>query len=271
MNIKKTILSLCFLSGCLYAFPWGQKGHDVTAYIAENHLTPATLEAVTELLDGKSIVYWANWMDNASHTPEYEYTKTWHYKNIDDGMEYSEAPLHPDGDIVRAIHQATETLHNPDASREDKQLALKFLVHLMGDIHQPMHMGHASDLGGNRWTVKYFGRDSNLHSVWDSSVPESAHKWTYTEWNNQINRTTPQLEEEILEEGNPEKWGEETFEVCKSVYTLTPQGTDISYDYVGQWTPTVETQLLKGGLRLADVLNSIFDADYQAKNNFVKK
>lgn len=270
MKLSKTILSVCLAFGSLSAFAWGQKGHDVTVYIAENHLTPEAYAQITELLDGKSMVYWANWLDNASHTPEYAYSKTWHYKNIDDGIGYEEAPLHPDGDIVRAIYQQVDILKNPGASKEEKQLALKILIHVMGDLHQPMHMGHASDLGGNRWTVNYFGRDSNLHSVWDSSVPESAHKWTYTEWNNQINRATPDEAAVILADGTPEKWGKETFAICKEVYSKTPQGTKISYDYVSEWTPVVEQQFLKGGLRLADLLNSLFDQDYKPSNLIVK-
>ncbi|MCH5234331.1 MAG: S1/P1 nuclease [Muribaculaceae bacterium] len=271
MKLTKTLLTFGLALGSLSAFGWGQKGHDVTAYIAENNLTPTTLAKITELLDGKSIVYWANWLDNASHTPEYAYSKTWHYKNIDSGMEYEEAPLHPDGDIIRAIYAQIGILQNDESTKEEQQLAMKILVHLMGDVHQPMHMGHASDLGGNRWTVNYFGRDSNLHSVWDSSVPESAHKWTYTEWNNQINRATPEEKAEILANGTPELWGEETFDICKSVYALTPEGTKISYDYVSQWTPVVENQFLKGGLRLADLLNSIYDPDYNGQNKVVNK
>ena len=271
MKIKNILLisgiTLCGLS----AFGWGQKGHDVTVFIAENNLTPKALEEITDLLDGKSMVYWANWLDNASHTPEYAYSKTWHYKNIDDGIEYEEAPLHPDGDVIRAIYSQVDILQDSTANREDKQLAMKILVHLMGDLHQPMHMGHATDLGGNRWIVNYFGRDSNLHSIWDSSVPESAHKWTYTEWDSQINRATPQQKAEILADGNPEKWGKETFEIAKSVYALTPEGTKISYDYVADWTPTIENQFLKGGLRLADILNDIFDPEYQGLNQFVNK
>ena len=269
MKFSKFILTLGIATSTLNMFGWGQKGHDVTVFIAENHLTPDSYEKITELLDGKSMVYWANWLDNASHTPEYAYSKTWHYKNIDDGIKYEEAPLHPDGDIIRAIYDQVEILQNPVTSKEDKQLALKILVHVMGDLHQPMHMGHASDLGGNRWTVNYFGRDSNLHSVWDSSVPESAHKWTYTEWNNQINRPSAEEIVTILENGTPEKWGKETFEICKEVYAKTPQGTKISYDYVSEWTPVVENQFLKGGIRLADVLNSIFDADYTPQNKFI--
>ena len=270
MITTKTFIAVCFALGSLQAFAWGQKGHDVTAFIAENNLTPTSKEKITELLDGKSIVYWANWLDNASHTPEYVYSKTWHYKNIDDGVKYDEAPLHPDGDVVRAINDQVVILQNPDASKADQQLAIKILVHLLGDIHQPMHMGHASDLGGNQWTVNYFGRDSNLHSIWDSSLPESAHKWTYTEWNDQINRANPEEVAVIIANGTPEKWGEETYEICKEVYAKTPEGTKISYDYVADWTPVVEQQLLKGGLRLADILNSIYDPRYKGENLIVK-
>lgn len=271
MRNKIILSSIIIGASAFQGFGWGQKGHDTTAFIAENHLTPAAYAEVTNLLDGKSIVYWANWLDNASHTPEYAYSKTWHYKNIDAGVKYEEAPLLETGDVVRAIYDQVAILQNPKASREDKQLALKIIIHVMGDIHQPMHMGHASDLGGNRWTVNYFGRDNNLHSVWDSSIPESAHKWTFTEWQNQIDRLTPVQIEAILADGTPEKWGKETFEICGEIYDTTPEGTKISYDYVAKWTPVVEEQFLKGGLRLADVLNSIYDPEYQGKNLIVKK
>ena len=270
MKFFKSFLTIGLAISSLSAFAWGQKGHDVTVYIAEKNLTPTTLQKITELLDGKSMVYWANWLDNASHTPEYEYSKTWHYKNIDKGVDYFDAPLHEKGDIIRAIYEQVSVLQDTEASKADQQLALKILEHLMGDLHQPMHMGHASDLGGNRWTVNYFGRDTNLHSVWDSSVPESAHKWTYSEWCDQINRATPEEVAVIIAEGTPDKWGQETFEICKEVYDQTPQGTKISYDYVSNWTPVVEQQFLKGGLRLADVLNSIFDPDYKGANLFIE-
>lgn len=271
MNTRQILSSGIICLSVFSAFGWGQKGHDTTAFIAENHLTPLTKATVESLLDGKSIVYYSNWLDNASHTPEYAYSKTWHYKNIDDGLTYDGAPLEEKGDVVRAIYDQVEILQNPEASREEKQLALKIVVHLLGDIHQPMHMGHKSDLGGNRWMIKYFGKDNNLHSIWDSSLPESAHKWSYTEWQQQIDRATESQEEEILKDGDPSKWGEETYNICKQVYTLTPEGTKISYDYVADWTPVIEQQFLKGGLRLADLLNSIFDPSYSPKNTIVKK
>ena len=178
--MKKSILtSLLLTIACLNAWAWGQKGHDVTAYIAEQHLTPTAKAAVESILDGRSIIYWANWLDNASHQRPLAYTKTWHYKNIDEGVRYEEAPANPAGDAVTAIKSRIEILNNPESSLEERQLALKILIHVVGDIHMPLHMGHATDLGGNRIKVKFFNRENNLHSVWDSSLPESAHKWRH--------------------------------------------------------------------------------------------
>lgn len=252
------------------AFGWGQKGHDTVCFIAENHLTPTTKAAVEEILDGKSIVYYANWLDNASHTPEYAYSKTWHYKNIDEGVDFDKAPLNEAGDIVLAIPEQVKVLQNDSASKEEKALALKILTHLMGDIHQPMHMGHLSDLGGNRWFVKFFRENSNLHTVWDSKLPEAAHKWSYTEWQQQIDRATPEVQLEIIKDGSPEKWGKECFAIATDVYNSTPRESTIEYNYIAEWTPVIETQFLRGGLRLADILNSIFDPLYDGANNFVK-
>ena len=197
--MKKSILtSLLLTIACLNAWAWGQKGHDVTAYIAEQHLTPTAKAAVESILDGRSIIYWANWLDNASHQRPLAYTKTWHYKNIDEGVRYEEAPANPAGDAVTAIKSRIEILNNPESSLEERQLALKILIHVVGDIHMPLHMGHATDLGGNRIKVKFFNRENNLHSVWDSSLPESAHKWSYTEWQQQIDRANPALQTEII-------------------------------------------------------------------------
>lgn len=259
MNYSKHILAVwaCAATAAA-AFGWGQKGHDTTAYIAEQHLTPRTLAAIDSLLDGRSIVYWSNWLDNASHTPYYAYSKTWHYKNVDAGVVYDSVPDFPQGDVVTAINAQVELLSNPNIKKDDKALALKILVHLLGDIHQPMHLGHASDLGGNQWPVEYFDRKTNLHSVWDSSLPEYGHKWSYTEWQQQIDRLKPE-EEAVIVVGTPDDWARETQAICTQIYDTTPKKSKISYYYIAKWTPIVEQQFLRGGLRLANVLNGIFD------------
>lgn len=101
--MKKYFLSIVFAAVTFAAGAWSQKGHDVTAYIAEQHLTPAARAAVDSIFDGRSMVYWANWLDNASHQMDHAYTKTWHYKNIDADETYESAQANPAGDAVTAL------------------------------------------------------------------------------------------------------------------------------------------------------------------------
>lgn len=260
-NLSKLLKLACLGAGLLAAtvngYSWGQKGHDVTCAIAQKHLTKKAKKQISEILDGKSIVYWANWMDNASHTPEFRHTSTWHYKNIDADETFENAVLNEHGDVIRAIEEQIAALKSGKLDKEGKALALKFLVHLTGDMHCPMHMGHRSDRGGNRWQIQYFGSGKNLHSIWDSSLIESAHKWTYTEWVEQID-TYGKAENKAIAEGSVSDWGRQTYEISKEIYDETPVGSKLSYDYVSRWTPTIEQQLLRGGLRLAAILNDIF-------------
>lgn len=260
--ILTTIAALLFATNCM---AWGQKGHDTTCAIAQQHLTDAAKTRIAEILDGKSILYWSNWLDNAVHTPEYEYAKTWHYKNIDADQAYADVEPFETGDVVTALTELQlrlttfEALPAEEAAdqKQEEALALKMFVHLMGDLHQPMHMGHATDLGGNRIMVKYFGRDANLHAIWDTDLVESAHAWSHTEWVEEIDRLSEE-ESMSIAAGNFDTWGEETFNLCREVYNDTPEGNRVSYDYVAKWTPVIERQFVRGGHRLAHVLNSIF-------------
>lgn len=254
-KIYNKILVALGMMSALTAYPWGQKGHDTVAYIAECHLSPEAKAAAEELLDGRSIVYYANWLDNASHTPEYSFSKTWHYKNIDVDETFETAKINEKGDIVTALEKQISVLRDTTLSKEERSLALKMTVHLLGDIHQPMHLGHASDLGGNRWEVRYFKNPTNLHSVWDSKIVESAHKWSYSEWQQQIDRADTAQTAEILSLSTPQEWAKETYMISKEVYEKTPQDFNIEYNYIAEWTPLIEQQFLKGGLRLAEVLN----------------
>ena len=271
MLINKKLIFVNLITACaLNVFGWGQKGHDIVAYVAQKHLTPAAEAKVDSLLNGYSLVYWANWMDNASHSPEYSYTKTWHYKNIDETQSFEEAPDIPEGNIVNALNEQIEILADSGVSAQDKALALKMVTHFMGDIHQPMHLGRASDRGGNSHKVRFFNKPTNLHSVWDTDILEAGHAWTHTEWQTEIDRLSPETQTEFLMNGNPASWGKETYALCKDIYESTPIDTNIEYDYIAKWTPVIENQLLKGGLRLADVLNSVFDPSYVSQNLLIE-
>ena len=151
----------------------------MTAYIAECNLTP---EAAQEIEPGigrsfaRSITP-IGWIPPATHR-EYAYTRTWHYANIDEGYTYDTMPKEPAGDVVAAVNDLVAELKSKELSAEKEAEALKMLIHLVGDMHCPMHSGHRSDRGGNTIPVTFFGKPANLHSIWDTSLPEAAHKWS---------------------------------------------------------------------------------------------
>ena len=131
------------------------------------------------------------------------------------------------------------------------------LIHLVGDMHCPMHLGRLSDLGGNRRPVRFFNRETSLHSAWDTNLPEAVHNWSYTEWQEQIDRLTDDEAAEITA-GEPADWVKETHAICEEVYASSPEGTKIEYDYIFKYTPVIEKQFLRGGRRLARLLNEIY-------------
>lgn len=255
----KRLLTLILACGITFsASAWGPKGHDIVAYVAEQNLSKKTLKKVTEILDGKSMVYVANWLDNASHTKEYAYTKTWHYVNVDpEEGTYANSKLESKGDVVVAINGIVERLKSGQLTEEAERVELMMLIHLVGDMHCPMHAGHKSDKGGNGTQIKFFGKQQKLHSVWDSAILESAHKWSYIEWQQQIDRLTPKQEHAIVY-GTPNDWIEENVQLAEDVYENSPTGVNHSYDYVAKYAPIIELQLLKGGLRLAAILEEIY-------------
>lgn len=255
--MKKLLLLACCLLATRSALAWGQKGHDVTAYIAECRLTPKAAKQIDKVLGGHSSVYYANWLDNASNTPEYAYSKTWHYLNIDEGETLDTMPKNPKGDVLEAVTTLIEQLKSGSLAPEEETLALKMLIHLVGDMHCPMHTGHLSDRGGNQRPVMMFSNASNLHSIWDSALPEAAHRWSYTEWQQQLDRLSKE-EVAAVQAGTPRDWLLETAGICAEIYDFTPEGTRVSYDYIAKYTPVIEQQFLRGGLRLARLLNEIY-------------
>ncbi len=240
------------------AMAWGQKGHDVVAYIAEKNLTPKAEKAVRELLEGRSLVYYANWMDNIRGMEEYRHTSPWHYRNVDEGQTVESMPLNEGGDVVRATEQMIANIQSGELSKEDEKVAVMMLIHMVGDMHCPMHAGRLSDLGGNRHAVTFFGRQTNLHSIWDSALLEAAHKWSYTEWWEQLDIIDTRAKEEI-QAGEPLEWFSQSVDAAVEIYAATPVESKLSYDYVTEFAPTIERQLLNGGLRLAKVLNDLYN------------
>ena len=166
-------------------------------------------------------------------------------------------PRNEKGDVVTALNDIVSRLRRGGLTHEEENTALRMLIHLMGDLHCPMHAGHKSDLGGNTVEVKFFGEPTRLHTVWDTHLVEAAHKWGYTEWQREIDRLAKRDRQTVCE-GSIEDWFAETVDICGRVYEEIPAGTNLSYDEVARYAPLIEEQLLKGGLRLAAILNSIY-------------
>lgn len=266
-RISIIILSVLMLSEAASLYAWGPMGHDVVAAIAEQHLTKKARKEIDKLLEGKSIIYYSSWMDSIQNSPYwndgYNKTKTWHYANVDEGLTYQTMKKNENGDVVSALNMLTEALTTrydelTDSMRVDY---LKMVVHLVGDLHCPMHAGRLSDRGGNQRKVKWFGKSTNIHSVWDSRLIESAHKWSYQGWVEQLDRTDSKYRKSVMR-GTYEDWFGATVESAALIYgyldDLGVEEPKLSYQYVYDFTPMLEEHLLLGGYRLAYVLNMIF-------------
>ena len=178
--MTKAILAVFLLPAL--AFSWGKTGHRVVGQIAENHLSPKAAAAVRDLLGPDSLAEIANWADEIRSDPSWKRADPWHYVNIPDGETYEAMTKNPAGDIIVAMKRFEATLRNPAAPKEERIQALKFLVHMIGDIHQPLHAGKRDDLGGNRVSVHWFRsvEATNLHTVWDDLIIEQ-EKLSFTE------------------------------------------------------------------------------------------
>src|SRR6476619_6085279 len=172
------------------AFAWGKTGHRVVAAIADTQLSGLARAHVEEILGrGESLDEAANWPDEMRSAPGQFWQKTatpWHYVTLN-GIIYDHTPA--EGDALEALSHYRDVLRDPRATLAEKQTALRFIVHLVGDLHQPLHVGKCCDRGGNEVKVKWFGRDLNLHSVWDSALVDE-EQLSFTEMAAKLDRHT---------------------------------------------------------------------------------
>ena len=167
-------------------------------------------------------------------------------------------PKNEKGDVVTAINLCIAEIKSGKLSPAQESARLKMLIHLVGDIHCPMHAGHLSDRGGNDVIVKFFNRDTKLHKLWDTELVEASHKWSYTEWEQQLNRYCTEKEKMQLAKGDAKEWLNQSHAIATEIYKVSPEKGKLSYDYISYYAPVVEKQLLSGGLRLAKILNELY-------------
>ncbi len=249
----KTIISITLSLICLNLVAWGPTGHRVVGEVAESHLSKKALKKVTLILEGESLAICSNWMDYIKSDSSFDSLSAWHYVTIPSMDKYhNEGELK--GDVIQAIDRFTMELKTKKFSVDEK-FALRSLVHLIGDIHQPLHVGNGLDRGGNSVKVKWFGRSSNLHRVWDSEMIDG-QKLSYTEYAAWIN-TAKKDQVSKWQSAGVLVWAEESLNYRESIYDIPENGKlgyRYSYDHIAQ----VNFRLLQAGVRLAGVLNEIY-------------
>jgi len=258
------------------AAAWGPTGHQVTAAIAEAHLTPKAKEAIATILGpGVHLADVSTWADEIKQ--QRPNTKPWHY--IDLEIE-DNVTVETEGDycgrkscVLDQIKSEIALLKNPSTSSPRKAEALKFLIHFMGDIHMPLHCADDHDGGGNGKKVRFMGRKMALHALWDDLI-EKRDPGNAEELAPQLNKEISPTEAMDWAKGTVEDWIFEDYKLAKkTVYPdyhekFREQGSQIvklNAGYRDAMQPLVYQQLQKGGIRLATVLNQIFgegDAPY---------
>lgn len=258
MKSVLTTIVLAFVTLQLVATPvdWGKTGHRVTGEIAEQYLSKRAKKAIDKVLNGASLAFVSNYGDDIKSDAAYRKYGPWHYVNFPFDGSYETTEKSEKGDLYAAINTCVLVLKDERATQEKKAFHLKMLVHFMGDLHQPLHVGIADDKGGNDFQVRWFNDGTNLHTVWDTKILDS-YEMSYTE----LAANTDALSKfqlKALQQGSVKDWMYESRALCKEVYATTKIGDKLGYRYMYDYVDVVRSQLQKGGIRLAVLLNDIF-------------
>lgn len=241
----------------LYAEPkWGATGHRVVGEIANQYLNYKTKKEIQRLLKRESLAYVSTFADDIKSDERYNQFYTWHFINMPLDADYDASHQHPKGDLVSGIAYCQSIIKNKHSSDDDKAFYLKLLIHLIGDLHQPMHIGLEEDRGGNDFKVQWFYNDTNLHSVWDSKMIDQ-YGMSYTELAKNADYVT-KSQIKYIQKGSIIDWVNETHQLTKQVYKNVEPNENLRYRYSYDNFKTVRSQLQKAGIRLAKVLNDLF-------------
>ena len=222
------------------------------------------------LFRGEGIIYFANWSDEIKSDTIYPTSYDWHFQDFDGGMsdsaiiatltDYPKAG----GNLFRAMDELVSRLQNkgqreeaesiiPDMPEEDM---LKFIVHLMGDRYCPMHTAHMDDRGGNDVKVQWFGKDTNLHSIWDAELIES-QGYSYTEYAEFLEHKYGMQKKAIMAMSREELLLR-NYHLTEAIYAYQETWDGNPYHYIYHWHEAMEEQLYIAGIRLAKLLNEIY-------------
>ncbi|WP_248722613.1 S1/P1 nuclease [Seonamhaeicola sp. ML3] len=261
MKVQLLSISIfCFLTSfnltAKSEYDWGSTGHRVVGEIASKHLKTRAKRAIKKLLKKESLALVSTFADEIKSDPRFNEFYTWHFINMPMDETYDPSKRHPDGDLVSGIETCIKVIKSETSPNEDKAFYLRMLIHLIGDLHQPLHIGLKEDRGGNDFNVQWFYKDSNLHRVWDTEMIDT-YGMTYTELaNNAGFKSKKDIKK--LQKGSIIDWVNETHELTKEVYNSAKFGDNLRYNYSYLHFKKVRSQLYIAGIRLAKVLNDLF-------------
>ncbi len=266
LRTQKLFMKRAVLIGLFFYLPfqsmaWGLLGHRIVGQIADSYLTPKARNAIQQILGTESIAMASNWPDFIKSDPAYNYLSSWHYLNVPDSLTYPEFQSYLKNDTAAdaytKLNFIIKQLKNKGLPKDKKILYLRLLIHIVGDIHQPMHVSRKADLGGNLIKVLWFNQPTNLHSVWDEKLIDY-QQLSYTEYAITINHTTAAQRKKWQQQPISE-WLYGSYTISQKLYSeITVPDQKLSYRYNFDHVATLNEQLLKGGVRLARLLNQIF-------------
>ncbi len=235
-------------------FGWGKTGHRVIGKIAEENLTPEAKAKITQLFGYSDLARISNWADEIKADPKWDHSHNWHYCTIREGHDDVE-PGEKGGYGVQKLNEFIVLLKKGQLNEQDQRDVLRFVVHITGDLHQPLHVGNGTDRGANDVKVTWFRKDTNLHRVWDSQMIDHM-QYSYTEYAQQI-----QLG--LTDEDKAALMDPTILSFVRASRAVHPQVYDIgdgrlSWSYVYKNRELMEDRLLKAGFHLAAILNDIY-------------
>lgn len=242
---------------------WGPQGHRVAGDIAERHLTPAARKAVDEIIGPESLATASTWADRKRSDPAPFWQRTagaYHYVNVNPRTGYRPQDAPSGGDAYTALADFARDLASPSTSAEQRRLALRFSLHIVQDLHQPLHAGERDDRGGNDVDVTLGGRSSNLHRVWDSGLIAAAGR-SDRDWVKHLDGRFPETARRTWQQADPLVWIRESAELSRLVY---PDSPDLDRRYIDRHRETLERRLAQAGVRSAVYLNRLLDPDLDA-------
>lgn len=257
--MKRLLLFLLLV--CPFAcYAWDAVGHRIVTEIAYRNLTPKARRGVDKVLGVRGIVYFSSWADEIKSDTIYPDSYGWHFQNLRSGMSREQLDSLYHNKDAEGIHLFYALDKQVSLLRNDKNNAdaLKFVVHLMGDAYQPMHLGRPEDKGGNKVQMRWFNSGTNLHAVWDGRLI-SYFNFSYREFADYLcdKFADKKIKKEITDM-SAEDCIYQTYLLQNEVYEYQQTGDNNTYHYAYRFRASLERQLYTAGIRLAKLLNSLY-------------